>query len=748
MYSRAETDQNPDEGGSTPGKRRDPAGQCLRSRGWREDLDATMSITQLFSPASVAIVGVSGKDATFQVGGRAVLEHLVRHGFKGRIDMVTRAPITLHGLTSVTSLADLPAAPDCMVLSIPAAQVPDTVQQALDMGVRAFVTISAGFSEAGAEGEALQDRLVGMLRAHDAVMLGPNTTGLINFGRDTALSSTSRLATHGVPKGNIGVAVQSGALGSLLMDVAEREEIGMSHLISTGNEAVTDIADCVEFLIDDPETHAIALYVEAFRHPARIIAAARRAFAAGKPIAIYKAGRSDVGAAAAAGHTGALLGLRGTYEAAARQLGLTDVKSIEDLIPVAHHLAHAKSGRSVGVLTVSGGLGGCLADALAHAGNVDLPDPGTDASQHLQRHLPDFLKPKNPVDVGGSPFREEGGFAECIGALAADPAFEAIVVANTPVVPEWADGTVDAITRVAAETSKPVVALWPSESFNAGALRDLREGGKTVFTRIETAVSALNGMAAYLKCKDRPGSILQADALPLSYPQFGPGPLHSLDEASSKSRLKEKSIPFPAEEFVTADNRAAALNLAKTVGYPVTVKGIADGVVHKSEYGLVAVGVADEAALSTVLSGMQDSAAAHDLDLWGFILAETLRAEAEVFVSVSFDREFGPCLTLGTGGIYTEVFKDVTTRLLPVSRDEITAMIGSCKIGQILRGARNKAALDIDALIDLVERMAELGCTLSPDFAGLEINPVGVGAAGKGAWIFDATVFTAGGQDD
>lgn len=707
-----------------------------------------MSITQLFSPASVAIVGVSGKDATFQVGGRAVLEHLVRHGFKGRIDMITRAPITLHGITSVTSLADLSTVPECVVLSIPAAQVPDTVQQALDLGVRAFVTISAGFSESGPEGASLQQHLVEMLRSHDAVMLGPNTTGLINFGRDTALSSTSRLATHSAPKGNIGVVVQSGALGSLLMDVAEREQIGMSYLISTGNEAVTDTADCVDFLIDDPDTHGIALYVEAFRHPEKIVAAARRAFAAGKPIAVYKAGRSDTGAAAAAGHTGALLGTRSTYEAAARQLCLTDVRNIEDLLPVAHHLAHAGAGRSVGVLTVSGGLGGCLADALAHAGDVDLPDPGTEASQLLQQYLPDFLKPKNPVDVGGSPFREADGFAQCLGAFAVDPAIEAVALANTPVVPDWAQDIVDAITRVEAQTGKQVVSLWPSDIFNAKALRDLRDAGKTVFTRIDTAVSALNGKAAYLKRKDQPSSILQADVLALAYPCLGQHGLQSLDEACSKKSLQNLGIPFPKETVVAAFDRDTALAQAKAVGYPVTVKGIAEGVVHKSEYGLVEVGVADEAALISVMDEMQDSAAAHDLELRGFIFAETLKAEAEVFVSVSYDREFGPSLTLGTGGIYTEVFKDVTTRLLPLSRDEITEMVDDCKIGKILRGARKKAPLDIDALVDLVESLADLGNALSPGIAGVEINPIGIGAAGQGAWILDATVFTSGGEDD
>ncbi|UOA17192.1 acetate--CoA ligase family protein [Sulfitobacter dubius] len=700
-----------------------------------------MSLAKLLSPKSVAIVGVSSKAATFQVGGRAVFEHLVKHGYQGRIDLITRAPIALHGVASIGSLAELSNPPDCLVLSVPAAQVVALIEEALTMGVRAFVTISAGFSESGPEGSALQDRIAKMLAAHGAVMLGPNTTGYVNFTDKVAMSSTSRITSHLPPTGRIGAIVQSGALGSALMDVAERDGIGLSQLISTGNEAVTDVADFVEFLVDDPATDAIVLYVEAFRHPERILRAARRAFAAGKPIAIYKAGKSETGRAAAAGHTGALLGTRGTYEAAARQLGLTDVRNLEDLLPVADYIRRAKGGRSVGVLTVSGGLGGAVADTLAAAGDTALPKPGAATAEALSGYLPEFLKPQNPVDVGGSPFRDEGGFKACLSSFAADPAFEAVVVASTPVVPKWAGDMVAAIKSVSEKTGKTISAVWPAEVFNAEGIADLRRAGFASFTRVETAVASLNGAAAWWTRRAEPGRLLAEGAA--GSVGAVPEATRSMDEATSKKILKGHGISFLREVFVPVSDMADAPRIAKDVGYPVTIKGIATDVIHKSEYGLVSVGLEDEAALSATLDAMCISAETHKLDLHGFILAETLQAKAEVFVGISHDREFGPTLTVGSGGIYTEVHQDVVTRLLPVSETEIEAMFDNCRIGKILRGTRGKPALDMPALVAMVTQLCVLAEDPASGLAGIELNPIGVGVEGEGAWIFDATVFVA-----
>lgn len=700
-----------------------------------------MSLHKLLNPRSIAIVGVSTKKATFQVGGRAVFDHLRLHGFPHRIDIVTREPAVIDGVESVTDLGALGHVPDCVLVSVPADDVYGTVEQALGLGCRAFVVITGGFSEAGAEGTARQANLVALVSSHDATMLGPNTTGFVNFADHVAMSSTSRISSSLAPIGDIGLIVQSGALGSMLLEEAARGGIGLSHLISTGNEAVSGLAEFVEYLADDPQTKAIALYVEGFRQPERMLAAARKAHEAGKPIIIYKTGRSDAGRRTAAGHTGALVGARGAYEAAVRQFGWIDVRSIEDLLPVAHYVAQSGAARTMGVITVSGGFGGCLADALEETGVVSLPAPGPATVERMRGDVPTFLSANNPIDIGGTPFRREGGFANCLDALADDPAIDAIAVANTPIVAPWAADVAEAVKATRARTRKPISAVWPSEIFNAEALGMLRSSGVPTFTRVDTFTAAVAGAAAAADARTMPSRLIREGRAGTT-PRLE-GDLEALDESASKAMLKAVGIAFPKESFVPAGDMAALSAAAGTVGYPVTLKGIARGVVHKSELGLVAVALPDVDSLTSRATAMIDSARRHQLELEGFLVAETVRPRAEVIVGLNLDPEFGPTLTFGAGGIFTEIMQDVAIRILPLDDAEIRGMIESSRIARILNGARGGAKLDVDALVALVSVIAALAPALGPDFAGFELNPVGVGMAGEGVWPLDATVFKA-----
>lgn len=689
-------------------------------------------LEKLLAPQSVALVGVSSKAAVFQVGARAAFDHLRLHGFPGHIDIVTRDPVEIDGIRSVTDPADLRTVPDCMVISVPAAKVEETMQAGLDLGCRAFVVITGGFAEAGET--ALQDRLAALARAHGASLLGPNTTGYVNFAGRTALSSTSRISAELAPSGQVGLVVQSGALGSGLLEEAAKGGIGLSYLISTGNEAVNGLPDFIDYLADDPETAVIALYVEAVRDSARLIAATRKAAQAGKPVVIYKAGRSDAGRRAAAGHTGALMGARGAYDAAVGQLGWIDVDHIEDLLPVANYVARCGTARRFGVISVSGGYGGCVADALEETGQVELPTPGPATVERMRQDVPSFLSASNPVDVGGTPFRRKGGYANCLDAFADDPGFDAIAIANTPIVGPWAAEVAEAASAATARTGKPVPVIWPSEIFNAEALARLRAQGVPTFGRVQTFTAAVTGAVHAAGSRAAPSCLLREGAISgLTVPDA----VEALDEAQSKAILRERGIAFPAEEFVT--DPAGLCAVAQQVGYPVTLKGIAAGVVHKSEYGLVAVALPDVAALEAASRQMRDNCAASGLVFEGFLVAETVRPEAEVILGLGLDPEFGPVLTFGAGGILTEVMHDVAVRLLPLDDAEIEAMIDSCRVAAILKGARGKPALDIDALSRLIRQVADMAPDLGPDFAGLEINPVGVGQSG--AWPLDATVF-------
>jgi acyl-CoA synthetase (NDP forming) len=698
-----------------------------------------VSLHKLFNPRSIAIVGVSTKKATFQVGGRAVYDHLRLHGYPHRIDLVTREAVMVDGVASVTDLASLGHVPDCLLVSVPADDVYGTIERALDLGCRAFVVITGGFSEAGAEGAARQAKLEALVSGRGAAMLGPNTTGFVNFADHVAMSSTSRISSTLAPTGDVGLIVQSGALGSALLEEAARGGIGLSHLISTGNEAVSGLADFVERLADDPHTKAIALYVEGFRQPDRMLEAARKAHEAGKPIVIYKTGRSDAGRRMAAGHTGALVGSRGVYEAAVRQFGWIDVRSIEDLLPVAHYVARSGAASTMGIITVSGGFGGCVADALEETGAVKLPTPGAATVERMRGDVPAFLSANNPIDIGGTPFRRQGGFADCLDALADDPALEAIAVANTPIVPPWARDVAEAVKATRARTGKPISAVWPSEIFNAEALEMLRGAGVPTFTRVDTFTAAVAGAAAAADARAKPSHLIR-EGRSGGTPRIE-GDVEALDESASKDLLKAAGISFPKETFVPAGDMVALDAAATTIGYPVTLKGIAQGVIHKSELGLVAVALPDADALSSRAQGMADSAARHGLSFEGFLVAETVRPRVEVIVGLGLDPEFGPTLTFGAGGIFTEIMQDVAIRILPLDEDEIRTMIESCRIAKILHGARGGPRLDIDALVARVMDIAALAPRLAPDFAGLEFNPIGVGLAGEGSWPLDATVF-------
>ncbi|MAL75812.1 MAG: hypothetical protein CMM62_12650 [Rhodospirillaceae bacterium] len=723
---------------------------CFQPSLTEQRKDEAVSLESLINPKSIAIVGVSSKKATFQVGGRAIFDHLRLHGYPHRIDLITREKTVIDGQETLTNLADLSDIPDCIVISVPAVEVYQTVEQGLSLGTRAFLVITGGFSESGEDGAALQAKLVELVASYGASMLGPNTTGYVNFNSRIAMSSTSRI-TAGLPQpGEVGLIIQSGALGSAMLEHAIHDGIGLSYLISTGNEAVTDLGDYIDFLVEDANTSAIALYVEGFRRTHKVVAAAQKAFAAKKPIILYKTGRSDAGRRAAAGHTGALIGNRGAYDAAVRQMGWIDVQSIEDLLPTAHYLVKSGPAKTIGILTLSGGLGGCLADALEETGQVTLPAPNENTVERMRQDIPPFLSVKNPVDIAGTPFRRAGGFAACLDAFLDDPAFDAVTIANTPIVAPWAkdvsDAVADAMTRWRAEKGRnaPISVVWPAEIFNSEALKALRQQGVPVFSRIDSFTSAVVAASNFAEAQKAPSRLIR-EGLPT------PRNLESThihdeaqNEAESKKQLKSLGFSFPAEAFLPADNHDNLCLEAKKIGYPITLKGMAQGVVHKSEYGLVSVALPNEECLRQALQDMSKSAQRHNLILEGFLISETARPQTEVFLALSLDPEFGPVLTFGAGGIYTELLKDVTTRLLPLDRGEIIEMIDACRISSILHGMRGRAALDIDALVDFVEAFAALAPRLGADFQGVEINPLGIGLAGDGVWILDATIFGKG----
>ncbi len=702
-------------------------------------------LRKLFSPASVAFVGISSRPGVFQVGGRAAMDHLVRHGYRGAVYPISRTAAEIDGFTTYPSITDLPAAPDCVVIALPAPQVIDVAREALARGARAFILISSGFAEAGEAGALLQAELTAMLRQAGAVALGPNTTGFINFVDGVVLTSTSRAGGTLCALGRIGMVLQSGALGSALLDLAADRSIGLSHLISTGNEASADVSDCIRWLAEDPSTDVIALYLEGLRNPDGFVAACQLAARNGKSIVILKSGRSDEGSRAVASHTGALAGSAHVQQTLFRQLGVISVNSLHELLSVSALLAHGKPfGPRLGIFTVSGGLGSLLIDGFERVPAATFPQIAEATTAALRTDFPDLTACANPLDFGGAPFggaafRTEGMVARMLKAFASDPAVDAVIVGVTPMVESWAAEIVRAAIEADREIGKPVSVVWLGADANTAEIATLRQAGIGVFADVTECAASLGAVIGRPACTYE-GRLGRRPA--------SAGPVEVLNEHLSKVTLRRHGLTdFPNERLVAVDDPAVIRAAAAAVGYPVTLKGLMRGTAHKSELGLVAVGIEREEDLIAAAGRQKRSIEDAGGTFEGFVLVETVKPKAEILASVTIDELAGPVLTVGAGGIYTEILHDVSSRVLPVDKAEIEAMIGECRISRILEGARGGAPLDVPALVDFLHRLAGIGLTGDETIVSAEINPLAVFSRGQGVAALDAKVFVQRGGD-
>lgn len=697
---------------------------------------------KLLSPASVAFVGISSRPGVFQVGGRAALDHLVRHAYTGEIYLVSRTAAEIGGFRTFPSITDLPCAPDCVVIALPAPLVVEAVREAIARGSRTFILISSGFAESGDTGAALQQELRATLKDAGAIAIGPNTTGFINFIDGIVLTSTSRARGDLLAPGRIGLVLQSGALGSALLDLAVERRIGLSYLISTGNEAVVDVSDCIRSLAVDPSTDVIALYVEGLRNPDGFVSACQLAAQNGKSIVVLKSGKSVAGSQAIASHTGALAGSAHVQQALFRQLGIVIVDSLQELLSVSAMLAGGRHfGPRLGVFTVSGGLGGLLVDGFEQEPTITFPQMSSETTVALQTDFPELSVCANPLDFGGAPFggaafRTPGMVAKMLKTFAADPNLDSVVVGVTPIVQGWADEIVRAAIEAHREIGKPISVAWLGADANADDFRILREAGVCVFTDVKECAASIAALVARRPCS-YPGRVDRRSAQPAAFTGTT-----VLNEHQSKTVLRRHGlVDIPRERFIDTDDMQVVKDAATEVGYPITLKGLMRGMAHKSELGLVTVGIGQEDDLIAAVQRQRQSIASAGGEFEGFVLIETVKPQAEVLASVTVDEHFGPVLTFGAGGIYTEILRDVRSRVLPVDAAEIEEMISECRIARILEGARGAGPLDIPALVRFLQQLAGIALSGDEEIVSVEINPLAVFSHGKGVAVLDAKVF-------
>jgi acetyl coenzyme A synthetase (ADP forming)-like protein len=673
----------------------------------RDHAGVVASLRPFFEAAAVAVVGASRKRGS--IGGE-LFRNIIDADFVGAAYPVNLRGEPVAGVRAYRSIEEIPDPVDLAVISLPGEHVLPAAEEALRRGVKALVVISAGFAEIGREGVERQERLLELVRAHGARLVGPNCLGIAVYGR--GLNAT--FAARSAPVGNIGFSSQSGALGLAMLEAAEARGLGLSSFVSIGNKADVSSNDLIEYWEDDPETALLMMYVESFGNPRHFGRLARRV-ARRKPILALKSGTTSAGQRAASSHTAALAGSEAAVDALFRQAGVIRATSLEELIDVAALLSTQPEpkGRRVAVMTNAGGLGILCADACEAEG-LELGALSPETVERVAPLLPAEASLANPLDMLGSATART--YADVLPAVLADPAVDAAIVLFVPAVSATAADVAEAIedaTR-AAESDKPVLAVVMSA---AGIPPALVGGRAAAFAYPESAARALGRAAARAEWLRRPqGTVPALDGIDRAAAEAVVAEALAdardtwLDPAGARRLLEAYGLPLVPERVVAGPEEAVAA--ARELGYPVVVKTAAAGA-HKTETGGLALDLADAAAVR--------EAAAR---IGGPVLVQPMvRRGTEVLAGLVQDPVFGPLVAFGPGGIFAELIGRAAFRIAPLTDVDAVELVTGGVAGRLVHGFRGAPAADVDALADLVHRLARLGEDL-PEVVELDLNPV------------------------
>lgn len=702
-----------------------------------------MSLQRLLRPRSIAIVGASDK-----VGpGFNAWKALEQVGFENPIYLINPNRPTLFDRKTFPTLADVPDAVDAVFIAIQYERVIDAVRQAAAKGASGVVILSSGFGEAGEDGVEAQRALASIASESGMAVCGPNCLGFLNLADRVAMFGTS--LPDSIARGGVAAIVQSGSIGIALLNAGR--EIGFSHLITSGNEAVTAAADYLEVLVEDPAVRVLVVFLEQLRKPEKFIACARRARALGKPVIVLKTGRSQRGREAAMAHTGAVAGSDAACDAAFRAAGVIRVDSLDDLIETAVLASAPLRPPKAGGAAMMSLSGGEIALALDNSESADLVlAPVAEAKAELAALLPPFAHIANPLDLTMVGLYDPTVAQRCAQALGVQSDVGALVLlqdAPRGLGPQQAARYSALLASVAAgakEAGVPLVAvsnlageLHPTYADVAAkaqvpCLRGTQEGLFAVarYLRWATATSA----APQVESASRPGEQATAqrrlDAVPSA---------RLPTEQEAREVLAAYGVPGVRETLVASSDEAGAA--AERLGLPVVLKGVVENMVHKSEAGLVKVGLATAADVRAAATEMlARAAAAGSGRMLGLLVQEKVSAVAELLVGARVDPDFGPLIVVGGGGVTVELYQDVALRLAPVDAATAREMIAETRAGKMLTGWRGKPPADIDAAAETVAAVSRFIADLRDAVAEVEINPLAVMAEGQGCRALDCVI--------
>jgi len=689
---------------------------------------------RLLDPRSIAVIGASADPK--RLGGIAI-DHLVDFGYGGVVYPINPKYPEMHGLRCYPDIESLPQTPDLVVLAIGADAVQPMLHRCYAKGVRATIVYASGYAEAGGQGAARQRELQAFARETGMAICGPNCMGLANLNT-RAITAFATLLKDYPPgeQGHTALVTQSGNMSAVIYAAGCERGVRFSQFINTGNEACLEFSHFLDYLAEDAQTHAVIGYVEGLRDGARFLNAAQRFSQAGKPLILIKSGETEQGCAAALSHTAALAGNRAINRAAFRQLGVMQARDPGHLVDLAYLAGFRgrRGGRRVAVASVSGAMGGLLSDLLVTQG-LQVPTLPEALQRNLRETAPELAMAANPIDLTANLYNREGIAAKVFDALARSDDVDAVLVYGTGYL---LDRIADELIEASRTSGRLFVAI---DTGKASTRARLETAGVPVFTDVARAVQAL---AVYLPWFEQ--ADWRAHWAQLRARGHAGDPLASvarkLDEYEAKRLLAGYGVPVCEERCASTPEQAA--RHANEMGYPVALKVLSPDIAHKTEVDGVRLRLMDEAAVRQASQDVLDNAQRHvpGAQLRGVLVQRMESGVCELIVGVTRDPVFGLAMTVGVGGVFTEIFRDVSHRLLPVDARIAHDMLRELHGYRLMTGYRGAAPANLDAVCSAIAAVSRAALAMPVEVTDIEINPLLVQSTG--AVALDALMLSSG----
>ncbi|KUH69817.1 CoA-binding protein [Mycolicibacterium novocastrense] len=693
--------------------------------------DLRESLRVALNPRSIAVIGAS--DNPHKIGGRPIA-YLSRFGYRGRIIAINPTKSEVQGLRTYSSLETAPEAPEMAIVAVPGELAVEAVDQCAAGGVRICIVMSSGFGEAHQEGKHLESEMRERARAVGMRIVGPNSQGLVNFGTGT-VASFSTMFTEVQPKdGPVGIISQSGAMAVIPYGLLRARGVGVRHSHATGNDCDVTVCELATVVAEDSELRLLMLYLEGIPDPWNLAEAARIARKRNLPIVALKAGRTSAGQVAANSHTGALASEDRIVDAFLQEHGIYRAQTMTELVATAplYLQGWRPRGRRLVAISNSGAVCVLSADAATDAG-MPLEPLQEQTQSDLRAILPGFATVRNPVDITAALLTNSSLFGAILPPISRDPAADAFMIG---IAVAGAGYDVEAFardsSRFAAETGKPLVVAASQDS----VAHSFREQGLVTYPTEGEAIQALGRYLTHMTLMEnasRRQPVIPGRPITTTREKM-------LDEAESLELLA--AIGVPVVQHKLCSTSAEVLGVFARLGATrVVVKGCTDGVAHKSELGLVRLGLENDQDVVAAFDAVQAAAQAENLVLSGVIVAEQVQGGHEMMIGARIDPVFGPIVLVGAGGRHVEALPDLRLLLAPFTRTQVAEALGRLRMAPLLRGVRGEPDMDVQAFCEVAVAIGKLISQLESGVTQIDVNPVIMRRRGDGCVAVDAVIY-------